>query len=76
MQAALPLAQRSLEIWGFAFQFAFKYFMLGQKWTYGKEGMVPGPVSARKKVSVKPFVAANGHCAATPVPLFCTSCKS
>ena len=41
--------QRSLEIWGFAFQFAFKYFLLGQKWSYGKQGMVPEAVSSRKK---------------------------
>ncbi len=33
--------QRTLEIWTFAIQFAFKYALLGQKWTYGKEGMTP-----------------------------------
>jgi hypothetical protein len=32
------LSQRTLEIWTFAIQFAFKYFMLNQKWTYGKVG--------------------------------------
>lgn len=41
--------QRSMEIWGFAFQFAWRYFLLGQKWTYGKVGMTPEAVSARKK---------------------------
>ncbi|KAG2495073.1 hypothetical protein HYH03_006684 [Edaphochlamys debaryana] len=41
--------QRTLEIWGFAFQFAWKYVLLGQKWTYGKEGMTPEAVSARKR---------------------------
>ncbi|GAX86383.1 hypothetical protein CEUSTIGMA_g13795.t1 [Chlamydomonas eustigma] len=41
--------QRTLEIWGFAIQFAVKYILLGQKWTYGKKGMEKEAVSARKK---------------------------
>mmetsp|Transcript_29730 Transcript_29730/g.65790 ORF Transcript_29730/g.65790 Transcript_29730/m.65790 type:complete len:842 (-) Transcript_29730:440-2965(-) len=41
--------QRTFEIWSFAIQFAFKYFLLNQKWTYGKEGMTAEAVSARKK---------------------------
>lgn len=40
--------QRTFEIWAFAIQFAWKYVLLGQKWTYGKEGMTPPAVSARK----------------------------
>lgn len=40
--------QRTCEIWGFAIKFAFKYFMLGKKFTYGKEGMTPARVTARK----------------------------
>ncbi|KAG1669298.1 hypothetical protein FOA52_014859 [Chlamydomonas sp. UWO 241] len=41
--------QRSMEIWGFAFQFAIKYFMLGQKWSYDKAtGMSAEAVSTRK----------------------------
>jgi hypothetical protein len=42
--------QRTLQIWGFAIQFAFKYFLLGKKWTYGKAGMTPEAVSAKKSV--------------------------
>lgn len=38
-----------MEIWGFALQFGWRYFLLGKKWTYGKEGMTPTAVSARKK---------------------------
>lgn len=43
--------QRSMEIWGFALQFAIKYFLLGQKWSYNKKegGMTPETISARKK---------------------------
>ncbi|EFJ49735.1 hypothetical protein VOLCADRAFT_104180 [Volvox carteri f. nagariensis] len=41
--------QRTFEIWSFAFQFAWRYVLLNQKFTYGKEGMVPEAVSARKK---------------------------
>ncbi|KIZ00621.1 Uncharacterized protein MNEG_7339 [Monoraphidium neglectum] len=42
--------QRTCEIWGFAFAFAVKYFLLGQAWTYkgGKKGMTAEAVSARK----------------------------
>lgn len=41
--------QRSCEIWGFALQFAIRYFLLGRKFTYGKGGMTPEAVSARKR---------------------------
>ncbi|PNW73731.1 hypothetical protein CHLRE_13g570350v5 [Chlamydomonas reinhardtii] len=41
--------QRTYEIWSFAFQFAWRYALLGQKWSYGKAGMTPEAVSARKK---------------------------
>lgn len=41
--------QRTTEIWSFAFSFAWKYFLLNQKWTYGKTGMTTEAVSARKK---------------------------
>ncbi len=40
--------QRTCQIWGFAIQFAFKYFLINQKWTYGKEGMTPAAVSSKK----------------------------
>ncbi|GFR47545.1 hypothetical protein Agub_g9268 [Astrephomene gubernaculifera] len=43
------VAQRTFEIWSFAFQFAFRYLLLNQKFTYGKEGMTKEAVSARKK---------------------------
>ncbi|GLC36873.1 hypothetical protein PLESTB_000183500 [Pleodorina starrii] len=41
--------QRTFEIWSFAFQFAWRYVLLNQKFTYGKEGMTKEAVSARKK---------------------------
>lgn len=43
--------QRTCEIWAFAFTFAWRYFLLGQKWTYPKKagGMTPEAVSARKR---------------------------
>jgi hypothetical protein len=43
--------QRTCEIWAFAFSFAWKYFLLNQKWTYPKKqgGMTPAAVSDRKK---------------------------
>jgi hypothetical protein len=43
--------QRTCEIWAFAFSFAWKYFLLNQKWTYPKKqgGMTPQAVSDRKK---------------------------
>ncbi|WIA38180.1 hypothetical protein OEZ86_001530 [Tetradesmus obliquus] len=42
--------QRTCEIWAFAFSFAWRYFLLNQKWTYPKKqgGMTPAAVSARK----------------------------
>uniref|UniRef100_A0A061RFL6 Abc-1-like kinase n=1 Tax=Tetraselmis sp. GSL018 TaxID=582737 RepID=A0A061RFL6_9CHLO len=40
--------QRTLQIWTFAIKFAFRYFLLGKKFTFGKEGMTPAAVSARK----------------------------
>lgn len=40
--------QRTLEIWKFAFTFLFKNWLLGRKWSYGKEGMTPERISARK----------------------------
>jgi hypothetical protein len=40
--------QRTLQIWTFAIQFAFKYLLLNQKWTYGKGGMTAAAVSAKK----------------------------
>mmetsp|Transcript_28522 Transcript_28522/g.80465 ORF Transcript_28522/g.80465 Transcript_28522/m.80465 type:complete len:788 (-) Transcript_28522:52-2415(-) len=40
--------QRTLQIWSFAIKFAFKYVLLGKKFTYGKEGMTPAALSARK----------------------------
>eukprot|EP00879_Flechtneria_rotunda_P032356 GHRR01035548.1.p1 GENE.GHRR01035548.1~~GHRR01035548.1.p1 ORF type:complete len:620 (+),score=233.11 GHRR01035548.1:197-2056(+) len=42
--------QRTCEIWAFAFTFAWRYFLLNQKWTYPKSkgGMTPAAVSARK----------------------------
>lgn len=43
--------QRTCEIWAFALSFAWKYFLLGRKWTYKKKegGMTPAAVSQRKK---------------------------
>lgn len=43
--------QRTCEIWAFALSFAWKYFLLGRKWTYKKKegGMSPAAVSQRKK---------------------------
>jgi hypothetical protein len=43
MQGLIPClphtpVQRTLEIWTFGIQFAFKYILLNQKWTYGKVG--------------------------------------
>jgi hypothetical protein len=45
------LLQRTCEIWAFALSFAWKYFLLNQKWTYKKKegGMIPQAISARKK---------------------------
>lgn len=42
--------QRTIEIWSFAIQFAWKYFRLGRKWAYPKKqgGMTPDNVSAAK----------------------------
>jgi hypothetical protein len=42
--------QRTCEIWAFAFSFAWRYFLLNQKWTYPKKqgGMTPAAVSSRK----------------------------
>jgi predicted unusual protein kinase regulating ubiquinone biosynthesis (AarF/ABC1/UbiB family) len=42
--------QRTIEIWSFAIQFAWKYFLLGRKWAYPKKtgGMTPTNVSAAK----------------------------
>jgi len=47
----LGVLQRTCEIWGFAFSFAWRYFLLNQKWTYPKKagGMTPEAVSARKR---------------------------
>jgi hypothetical protein len=46
--------QRTLEIWSFAIQFGFKYFLINQKWTYDKkEGMSKEAISARKKVRLR-----------------------
>ena len=44
-----PPPQRTFQIWSFAFQFAWRYLLLNQKFTYGKEGMTKEAVSARKK---------------------------
>jgi hypothetical protein len=44
-----PAPQRTFEIWSFAIQFAWRYALLNQKFTYGKEGMTKDAVSARKK---------------------------
>ena len=41
--------QRTMEIWSFAFSFGWKFFLLNQKWTYGKVGMTKDLVSSRKK---------------------------
>ena len=46
-------AQRSFQIWTFAFQFFFKFFLVGRKFTYGKLGMTPERVSARKRELAK-----------------------
>ena len=40
--------QRTLQIWSFAIGFAFRYILLGKKFTYGKTGMTKEAVSARK----------------------------
>eukprot|EP01025_Chloroclados_australasicus_P030844 TRINITY_DN31030_c0_g2_i1.p1 TRINITY_DN31030_c0_g2~~TRINITY_DN31030_c0_g2_i1.p1 ORF type:complete len:772 (-),score=97.13 TRINITY_DN31030_c0_g2_i1:306-2621(-) len=45
--------RRTIEIWFFAFKFAFKYWLLGRKWTYGKEGMTAERVSERKSELAK-----------------------
>lgn len=47
----LSHAQRTCEIWTFAVTFAWRYFLLGRKWTYPKRdgGMTPEAVSARKR---------------------------
>ncbi len=42
-------SQRTMEIWGFAATFAIKYLLLRAKWTYGKTGMTPDAVAARKR---------------------------
>ena len=57
--------QRTLEIWGFAIQFGFKYFLLNQKWTYKKEegGMSKEAVSARKKVGTMHVAYVQGFTA-------------
>jgi hypothetical protein len=69
-------AQRTLEIWGFAIQFAFKYFLLGQKWTYGKQGMEKEPMSARKKVCVSVSFISAACCALLhPGPARVTRCS-
>ncbi|GFH23631.1 ABC1 domain-containing protein, partial [Haematococcus lacustris] len=44
----MSASHRTLQIWTFAIQFGFKYFLLNQKWTYGKAGMTKEAVSARK----------------------------
>lgn len=41
--------QRTLQIWSFAVTFAFKYVLLGKKFTYGKGGMTPVAISERKQ---------------------------
>jgi hypothetical protein len=42
--------QRTIEIWSFAVQFAWRYFLLGRKWRYPKAqgGMTPQNVSSAK----------------------------
>ena len=42
----------------FGIQFFFKYVMLSKKFTYGKLGMTPEAVSARKKVCMQKLSAA------------------
>lgn len=46
-----PTTQRTCEIWAFAFSFAWRYFLVNQKWTYKKKegGMTPAAVSKRKQ---------------------------
>ena len=41
-------AQRSFEIWSFAFVFFFKLWLSGKKWSYGKAGMTEARISERK----------------------------
>jgi len=42
--------RRTLEIWTFAVQFAWRYILINKKWTYKNPGgMTPEAVSARKK---------------------------
>lgn len=45
--------QRSWEIWSFAVKFFFRYWLLGRRFTYGREGMTPQRVSARKRELAK-----------------------
>ncbi|BDA47029.1 Protein ACTIVITY OF BC1 COMPLEX KINASE 8, chloroplastic [Coccomyxa sp. Obi] len=41
--------QRTFMIWGFAFKFFFKLWLVGRKFTYGKEGMTEARVSERRR---------------------------
>lgn len=41
--------QRTCDIWGFAINFFFRYWKVTQKFSYGKEGMTPERVSAKKR---------------------------
>jgi hypothetical protein len=43
-----PVTQRPLCFRALVPQFAWRYLLLNQKWTYGKEGMTKEAVSARK----------------------------
>jgi hypothetical protein len=56
--------QRTCEIWAFAISFAWRYFLLNQKWTYPKKagGMTPEAVSARKKELAGVRVCVRAFC--------------
>jgi predicted unusual protein kinase regulating ubiquinone biosynthesis (AarF/ABC1/UbiB family) len=43
-----PLAQRTWQIWSFAFAFAVRYFALKLRFTYGRAGMTPEAVISRR----------------------------
>lgn len=52
--APLPLPlQRTFDIWSFALKFFWRLWLVNKKFTYGKEGMTPERVSARKSELVR-----------------------
>lgn len=56
--------QRTFDIWSFALTFFWKLWLVNQKWTYGKEGMTPERVSARKSELVRGQQGCSAACTA------------